>query len=301
MTISRRFGSKGLSIRSSPPIPVASFTPTASSGEQSSTAGRSGRKPLSQRRKCIGSLSLNGTLRTGTSNTRTSKATSACTRSIASQPFETASRCQAWDASRGPSRRNAAGSRLRTSKRTDLLVFSVKGIHLFPRGGPGILRTSDSGGASNRFDFVSFYAHCQGSLDCIHGNHQRAISVALHQHALDTIQRPAADPHPLAELQERMRRPGKLPIDQTADRIDLLVRNGDAFASRADQPEHPIHSQNPQALRAVRRKLRKHVTAKQGQFHGFLAITPATHLSDQRQKRRDASFLQPLGDDLLMA
>src|SRR5271165_907485 len=97
---------------------------------------------------------------------------------------------------------------------------------------------------SNCFDFVAFYAHRQGALDRIDGNHEGAVSVPLHQHALHTIQRPAADSHPLADLQERMRRPGYLRFDQAADRIDLLVRNGRAFAPGADQPEHSIHSQN---------------------------------------------------------
>ena len=113
------------------------------------------------------------------------------------------------------------------------------------------LTTARQGGQerSGRFDFVSFDAHGKRSLDCIHGNHERAVSIARDQYAFQTIKHAAPDSHALTNLEEGMRRPGQLRFNHTPNRIDLLIGNGCAFALRADEAKYSVHAQNAQSVR----------------------------------------------------
>src|ERR1700686_3913298 len=54
----------------------------------------------------------------------------------------------------------------------------------------------------NRLDLITVDANRQRALNGFHRNHQRAISVARDQDSFDAIERTAANPYPLADLQK---------------------------------------------------------------------------------------------------
>ena len=89
--------------------------------------------------------------------------------------------------------------------------------------------------ASGRFDFVSFYADGQRSLDRFYGNNQGSISVARDQYALHAIEGSTANSNTLTNLQKGMSRPGQLGFHYTAHRIDFRDR-GSACPRRTRRP-----------------------------------------------------------------
>src|ERR1035438_9945053 len=86
----------------------------------------------------------------------------------------------------------------------------VSQLYVEPWVGLSFFTTPGSGNPLGRFDFVPFYAYCQRSLDCIHGNNERAVSIARDEYAFEAIQYAARDSHTLTYLQEGMRGPGQL-------------------------------------------------------------------------------------------
>ena len=107
--------------------------------------------------------------------------------------------------------------------------------------------------SSQRFDVVSFNPHRQRSLNRIDRNNQSAVPVAGEQHALDTIQRTAANSNSLPDFQERMRGPGNLLRDHGAQRLDLFVGNRNRFPVHTNDPKHSVGAIHAHALVMIAR------------------------------------------------
>jgi hypothetical protein len=152
-----------------------------------------------------------------------------------------------------------------------------------------------------RFDFVSFDANRQRSLNRIDRDDQRAISASGEQNTFDAVQRPAADSNLLADFQEGVERPRESLCDECTDRLDLFVGNWSSFPANAHDSEYAINLRQPQPISAGGGQLDENVTTKQWQFHPFPSVAPAMYFAYQRKKSRQASFAEPVSNNLLVS
>src|SRR6202050_3018721 len=248
---------KGRTRTSLAPRRVASFSRSASSGEPSTTTGRSGQRRRNHGKRCRLSASPRGR-----SKNKRVGAASDCTRSIASQPLATVSRCQELESAMDQSRRRTAESLLTASKRTVSIVCGDMSERSLPTERGECFWENELRESSGRFYFVSFYANRERALDCIYGNNQGTVSITRDQDAFHAIECATSDAHALPDLEERMRRPREWTFNHVPNRTDLSARNRCALAPRADEPEDPVHAKNPQAVGSVGRKPGEHIATK---------------------------------------
>src|SRR5208283_2349871 len=137
---------------------------------------------------------------------------------------------------------------------------------------------------SGGLDLVSFYADRERALNSIHGNYDRAFSIARNEDTLDSIQGSAADAHTLADLEEGIGFPVHSFFHNGSDRVNLFVWNGRTLSWSADKIEDAVGTKYLQAIFIGGHNLYEYITTEQRQFDRFLAIAPAANFSDQRQE-----------------
>src|SRR5208283_5591316 len=101
---------------------------------------------------------------------------------------------------------------------------------------------------SGGLDLVSFNADRERALNSIHGNYDRAFSIARNENTLDSIQGSAADAHTLADLQEGIGFPVHPLFHNRAHSFDLFVGNERALTWNADKVEDAVGTKHLQAI-----------------------------------------------------
>src|SRR5438445_1223669 len=90
-----------------------------------------------------------------------------------------------------------------------------------------------------------------------------------------------------------MKRPRKFLGNKGTDRLNLLIRYGNAFAAHAHNPENSICAVHSQALFIIFKKYsHEHIATEQRKLHFLLTIAPAMYCRDQWKKSGEALFLE---------
>src|ERR1700722_1002802 len=150
----------------------------------------------------------------------------------------------------------------------------------------------------HRFYIVPFHANGEGSFNRLQRNHELPSSIVRDQNSLHAIERSAAHPHPLADLQKAVRLHRNLVPQQGANVFNLMIRDGNAGALDPDETCDSVGLQHldPLFVRGISHA-HKCVTRKQRNFYLLLAVAPAVSLNDHRQVSFYAAGVElPRGD-----
>src|SRR3979490_1114972 len=205
-------------------------------------------------------------------------------RSMASQPLAAVSRCQEFDSPIDQSGRSSAISRLTTNTRAVSTALSAIGLIVSritaKAGYYGVVLVWFLDSSS--FDVITVNADRHRPLERVDGYHQRALATSRDPDSFYSIQGTAFNPHTLADLQKRIRRPRQLPLNKGANCLNLGVGDRRPFAARSDEAEYTVDAKHSETIDFGGSKFGKQVISEKRELNNLLAVAPLTHFAYHR-------------------
>jgi hypothetical protein len=134
-----------------------------------------------------------------------------------------------------------------------------------------------------------------GPLDDLDRDHQTRIVGAFFHN--DTQKLATADSDALANPEEGMSLKGSASLEDDADRLNLIFRDGSACATRSHEIRYAVRPQYAYARLGRFPDFREEVAGEQGQLDSLDSVVPFVFLFQERDEDFDTLLFQ-LGGDL---